>query len=76
LEQQAVDRVYRIGQRKPVHVYKFAIRDSVEERIAKLQEYKKVLADSALSDRRDAGADSARLTYEDLKLLFKAPVSK
>ena len=40
-EDQATDRAYRIGQDKPVFVYKLIIEDSVEEKILTLQEQKK-----------------------------------
>ena len=37
---QAMDRAYRIGQTKTVHVYKLITEHTVEERIAKIQKYK------------------------------------
>ena len=43
-EAQAVDRAHRIGQKNTVHTYKFITRNSVEEKILKLQEGKKKLA--------------------------------
>lgn len=42
-ENQAVDRAYRIGQDKPVFVYKLIVENSIEEKILKLQEKKKQL---------------------------------
>jgi non-specific serine/threonine protein kinase len=44
VERQAVDRSHRIGQRKPVFVYRLVTRDSIEERILELQEKKRALA--------------------------------
>lgn len=44
VEDQATDRAYRIGQDKPVFVYKFIAKGSVEERIVVMQEHKKGLA--------------------------------
>jgi len=46
VEQQATDRAYRIGQDKPVFVYKLVTADTVEERILQLQQQKQALADS------------------------------
>jgi SNF2 family DNA or RNA helicase len=46
VENQATDRAYRIGQDKPVFVYKLIVENSIEEQIVKLQEKKKSLQDS------------------------------
>ena len=43
-EDQATDRAHRIGQTKPVFVYKLVARGTVEERIVALQESKRELA--------------------------------
>ncbi len=43
VENQATDRAYRIGQDKPVFVYKLIVENSIEEQILKLQEKKKGL---------------------------------
>ncbi len=48
-EQQATDRAHRIGQTKPVQVIRLVAKDTVEERILKLQETKQQLADAVLS---------------------------
>lgn len=40
LEEQAIDRVHRIGQRLPVYVTRLMIDNTVEEKIIKLQEKK------------------------------------
>ncbi|QIZ78596.1 DEAD/DEAH box helicase [Ferrimonas lipolytica] len=45
-EQQATDRAYRIGQDKPVFVYKLICEHTVEERVLELQQSKQALADS------------------------------
>ncbi|WP_168927427.1 DEAD/DEAH box helicase [Nitrincola alkalilacustris] len=46
VEQQATDRAYRIGQDKPVFVYKLVASDTVEERIQQMQQKKQALADA------------------------------
>jgi len=62
VEDQAADRAHRIGQDRPVLVYRLVARDTVEERILALQEQKRALARAAL-----AGADRANaITREDL----------
>ncbi|QYJ84407.1 SWF/SNF helicase family protein [Shewanella aegiceratis] len=45
-EEQASDRAYRIGQDKPVFVYKLICQNTVEERIQQLQQSKQALAQS------------------------------
>jgi superfamily II DNA or RNA helicase len=47
-EDQAADRAHRIGQDKPVFIYRVVARDTVEERILALQEKKRALAEAAL----------------------------
>jgi superfamily II DNA or RNA helicase len=66
VEDQAADRAHRIGQDKPVMVYRMVARDTVEERILELQERKRALADAALSEA--GGAVS--ITREDLLALL------
>jgi SNF2 family DNA or RNA helicase len=65
-EQQAVDRAHRIGQDKPVFVWKLVTEDSVEERVLQLQARKQAMADAVLQ-----GTDAAlRLTDDDLAALL------
>ncbi|XP_050664600.1 transcription termination factor 2 [Leptidea sinapis] len=68
LEQQAQDRIYRVGQRRPVHIYRFMCVDTVEQSIRKLQEAKLELAENVLTGARHTNA--SKLTIEDLKVLF------
>lgn len=55
VENQATDRAYRIGQDKPVFVYKLVAADTIEERIQLLQQQKQALADSLFSDAGAVG---------------------
>lgn len=48
-EQQATDRAHRIGQKKSVQVIRLVAKDTVEEKILRLQETKQQLADAVLS---------------------------
>lgn len=48
IEEQAFDRAHRLGQQRDVTIYKLSIKDTVEERILKLQEKKRALAKAAL----------------------------
>lgn len=62
VEEQAADRAHRIGQDRPVFVYRMVAEATVEERILGLQAEKRRLADATLSE---AGAATG-LTREDL----------
>jgi superfamily II DNA or RNA helicase len=66
VEDQAADRAHRIGQDKPVMVYRLVARDTVEERILELQERKRGLADAALAEAGGAAA----ITRDDLLALL------
>ncbi|KAK4119600.1 hypothetical protein N657DRAFT_581311 [Parathielavia appendiculata] len=46
VEAQAIDRVHRMGQEDEVKVYRFIVKDSVEQRMLKVQERKKFIATS------------------------------
>ncbi|HEY1024862.1 MAG TPA: DEAD/DEAH box helicase, partial [Sphingobacteriaceae bacterium] len=49
VEQQAIDRTHRIGQKKNVFIYKFITKDSVEEKILALQNRKRAVAESLIT---------------------------
>ncbi len=69
LESQACDRIYRVGQKKPVFVHKFLCEDTVERRILDLQRKKLDLAEGVLTGARMTNGN--KLTFEDLKSLFE-----
>ncbi|HEX8040838.1 MAG TPA: DEAD/DEAH box helicase [Chryseosolibacter sp.] len=66
-EQQAIDRAHRIGQTRKVFAYKMICKDTVEEKILRLQEKKKTLADDLIQE--DAGFVK-NLTRDDVEFLF------
>ncbi|NXJ95739.1 TTF2 factor, partial [Corythaixoides concolor] len=67
LEDQACDRIYRVGQQKDVVIHRFVCEGTVEEKIVQLQTRKKVLAQQVLSGKGEA---FTKLTLADLKVLF------
>jgi len=70
-EHQATDRAHRLGQDKPVFVYKLITEGTVKQRVAELQARKAALADAILAG---GGAAAGSLSAEDLEPLF-APIA-
>ncbi|KAJ2944650.1 hypothetical protein O0L34_g4006 [Tuta absoluta] len=68
LEEQAQDRIYRVGQTKPVHIYRFMCVETVEQSIRNLQLAKLQLAENVLTGAKNT--NNSKLTIEDLKMLF------
>ena len=67
IEEQAVDRAHRIGQKKTVFTYKFIARDTVEEKILALQKNKLKLASDLISTEESF---MKKLTTEDISELL------
>ncbi|XP_023193346.1 transcription termination factor 2 isoform X1 [Xiphophorus maculatus] len=67
LEDQACDRIYRVGQRKDVTIHRFVCEGTVEDKIATLQTKKKELAQNVLSG---TGSTVSKLSLADLKIIF------
>jgi superfamily II DNA or RNA helicase len=70
VEDQATDRAHRIGQDKPVMVYRMVVEDTVEQKMVELGQRKRAVAESALG--RDASAGKS-LTMEDVEELLRTP---
>ena len=66
-EEQAINRLHRIGQKAKVMSYALITRNTIEEKIRQLQQQKQDLADSLITG--DA-AITKRLTEEDIKYIF------
>lgn len=67
VEQQAIDRTHRIGQKKNVFAYKLICKDSIEEKILLLQQKKKSLSADLISDENGF---VKKLTKDDVAYLF------
>ncbi|BFI40676.1 DNA repair protein RAD16 [Marchantia polymorpha subsp. ruderalis] len=67
VEQQAQDRIHRLGQTKAVRIIRFVIQNTIEDRILKLQEKKQLVFEGTVGGSAEA---MGRLTEEDLRFLF------
>ncbi|MEN0071247.1 MAG: SNF2-related protein, partial [Propionicimonas sp.] len=66
-ETQAIDRAHRIGQDKPVNVYRLVSADTIEEKVVALQRRKRDLFDSVMGRGGDLAAP---LTADDIRGLL------
>lgn len=67
VENQASDRIYRIGQKKNVFIYHLITSNSIEEKIEELKTRKKEITDNLLIDM---GGMSEKLSFEELKKII------
>lgn len=72
-EQQAVDRIHRIGQEREVHVYRLVAEGTIEEKVMQLKASKAALFDAVVGEGEFA---SATVTAEDVRELFALPEEK
>lgn len=68
-QNQATDRAYRMGQQNKVHVYKLIAKDTIEEKIEKLQQRKLELSDSLV---KEGETFITHLSMEDIEGLFES----
>ena len=69
VENQAIDRAHRIGQKDTVFAYRLLVKGSIEEKIRALQTQKRALAADVLGEEAFAKA----LTLDDLRSLLEEP---
>lgn len=67
IEDQAIDRIHRIGQERPVKVVRFIIDNSIETKILKIQERKKRIGDVVAAEEEER----RNMRMEELKILFE-----
>lgn len=70
-ENQATDRAYRIGQDKPVFVYKLVTQNTIEERVLALQERKSAMANAIYGDKQEQMQELSQMNSEQLLALFQ-----
>ena len=66
VEVQAIDRTHRIGQTKKVFAYKMICKDTIEEKVLKLQEKKKSIAKDLISSEKSFVKNLTKADIEDL----------
>lgn len=72
-EQQAVDRIHRIGQEREVHVYRLVAEGTIEEKVMQLKASKAALFDAVVGEGEFA---SAAVTAEDVRELFAPAIER
>ena len=64
-EAQAVDRIHRLGQTRPVTIKRFVMGDSFEEKMVELQRKKRALAELTMERERGSREEAARRRLEE-----------
>lgn len=77
IEVQAIDRVYRVGQTKPVHIHRLIIKNSIEEDLYNIQQSKQHTAKQCLDNKQigfsstnNIRVGSSAITLEELRQLL------
>ena len=68
VENQAIDRVHRIGQVNTVHVYRLMTKGTIEEKIKKLQSYKREIFDNLVTSNQSF---IKNMNWRDIQELFE-----
>lgn len=69
IEDQAVDRVHRLGQTRPCTVWRLIMEDSIEERVLSIQAEKRLLVGKAFQEKAKGGKEKTTRMGDILKLL-------
>ena len=67
VEDQAIDRIHRIGQVRNVKVTRFIIQESIEEKMLKIQERKKQIGEAVGADEQER----QKRRIEEIQILFE-----
>lgn len=69
IEDQAVDRVHRLGQTRPCTVWRLVMENSIEERVLEIQSEKRKLVGKAFQEKAKGGKEKTTRMGDVLKLL-------
>ncbi|KAH8678770.1 putative SWI/SNF-related matrix-associated actin-dependent regulator of chromatin subfamily A member 3-like 1 [Tricladium varicosporioides] len=69
IEDQAVDRVHRLGQTRPCTVWRLVMEGSIEERVLEIQAEKRKLVGKAFQEKARAGKEKTTRMSDIMKLL-------
>lgn len=69
IEDQAVDRVHRLGQTRPCTVWRLVMEDSIEERVLEIQNEKRKLVGKAFQEKAKGGKEKTTRMGDIMKLL-------
>jgi SNF2 family DNA or RNA helicase len=78
VEDQAFDRLHRIGQKRTVYIHRLIIKDSIEQKILAMQEEKRNVATNALDNKTGTQIQSRsnNINVDDLYNLFAGDISR
>ena len=71
VEDQAMQRAHRFGRDRPLHVFRFIVQDTIEERIESLLEEKRQLFEEYIDEAENASM--SRMSNADLRLILGLP---
>ncbi|EEQ34068.1 putative RING-type E3 ubiquitin transferase [Microsporum canis] len=71
IEDQAVDRVYRLGQTRPTTIWRLVMEDSIEDRVLDIQKEKRELMTTAFQEKAGPKDQAQRSRLADLEKLFR-----
>ncbi|EFW16478.1 hypothetical protein D8B26_005802 [Coccidioides posadasii str. Silveira] len=71
IEDQAVDRVYRLGQKRPTTVWRLVMEGSIEDRVLDIQKRKRDLMTTAFREKNSKTGEQQRARLADLEKLLQ-----
>jgi SWI/SNF-related matrix-associated actin-dependent regulator of chromatin subfamily A3 len=74
IEDQAVDRVHRLGQTKPTTVFRLVMSDSIEDRVLEIQQRKRKLMMMAFAEKKAKRGNEKGAQLKDIEMLLSRGV--